>query len=152
MPPITPEKTIACSGVIWPRATGRMRVRAIFASICRSMTEFTANAAPASSQMPAVATATEIRLGNSWLDRNMPITAQKMASWVTRGLVSSQYWRASCCQAGRRTVSAGTCIADGNIESKQWEGTRNGRFYPPPCPRIPANPRAGTTAPAAASR
>jgi hypothetical protein len=31
----------------------------------------------------------------------MPITEQKIASWVTRGLVSSQYCRAMC---GRATA------------------------------------------------
>jgi hypothetical protein len=34
--------------------------------------------------------------GSSGVARNIPITAQKIASWVTRGFVSAQYWDARC--------------------------------------------------------
>jgi len=71
-----------------------MRVRAICASTCCSISEFTAKAAPASSQMPSVAHATVRAGGRSGVARNMPMIAQKMASCVTRGLVSAQYWAA----------------------------------------------------------
>ncbi len=57
-PPIQPEKTSACSGVRSPRGSGLMRVRAMRASMCCSISELTAKAAPASSQMPSVAIAT----------------------------------------------------------------------------------------------
>ena len=41
--------------------------------------------------MPAVAATTTCQFGSSGVARNMPMTAQKTASCVTRGLVSAQY-------------------------------------------------------------
>ena len=94
MPPISPEKSSAWTAESSPRGRGRIRVRAIFASMCCSISELTAKAAPASSQMPSVATATRPSGGSSRVDRNMPITVQNSASCVTRGFVSAQYWDA----------------------------------------------------------
>ena len=93
-PPMKPENTSACSGVSSPCGSGRMRVRAMRASMCCSISELTAKAAPASSQMPSVAIATVRADGIPGVARNMPMTAQKIASCVTRGLVSAQYWDA----------------------------------------------------------
>jgi hypothetical protein len=55
--------------------------------------------------MPTVAMTTVRHGGSSDVDRNMPITAQKIASCVTRGLVSAQYWRASAAYRDRKRVS-----------------------------------------------
>ncbi len=65
-----------------------------------------AKAAAASSQMPTVPATTRPRSGRPGLARNMPITAQKTASWVTRGLVSTRYWRASDGSGAGRVVMA----------------------------------------------
>jgi hypothetical protein len=61
------------------------------ASISASIRQLTAKAAPASSQMPSVAQISTCQPGKPSVARNMPITAQNTASWVTRGLVSAQY-------------------------------------------------------------
>src|SRR5207249_1331345 len=91
-PPITPENISVCGTVISPRAIGRRAVRAMRESISRSTRQLTANAAPASSQIPTVAATTVFQSGRSGVARNMPMTAQNTASCVTRGLVSAQYW------------------------------------------------------------
>ena len=83
------------SGVSSPCGSGLMRVRAMRASMCCSISELTAKAAPARSQMPSVAIATIRADGIPGVARNMPMTAQKIASCVTRGLVSAQYCDAS---------------------------------------------------------
>ncbi|MNS76776.1 hypothetical protein D3C72_1103320 [compost metagenome] len=91
-PPITSANTTVCFTVMSPMAIGRRAVRAMRASISRSARQLTANAAPASSQIPMVPNTTARQSGNSSLARNMPMTAQNTASCVTRGLVSAQYW------------------------------------------------------------
>jgi len=85
-------------------------VRRMRASISLSIRQLTANAAPASNQMPAVAGNTTCQAGKPpSVARNMPITAQNTASWVTRGLVRSQYWR----HFGMGTRAVGEDGADG---------------------------------------
>ena len=59
------------------------------ASSSRSTRQLTANAAPASSQMPTVAATRRCTGGKPGTARNMPITAQKTASCVTRGFVNA---------------------------------------------------------------
>jgi len=92
-PPNTPENTITWAEEIVPLAVARLAVRNMRASICCSIRQFTANAAAASSQMPMVAATTLPISGKPGVARNMPITAQNTASCVTRGLVSTRYWR-----------------------------------------------------------
>jgi hypothetical protein len=43
--------------------------------------------------MPSDAASSNLSEGNVGVAKNMPITAQNTANWVTRGLVSTQY----CC-------------------------------------------------------
>ncbi len=50
-----------------------------------------ANAAPASSQMPAVPPMRAVHGTMPGVDRNIPITAQNTASCVTRGFVNARY-------------------------------------------------------------
>jgi len=78
-------------GVISPVAEGRHAVRRILASTACSIRQFTANAAPANNQIPIDP---PIRIGHGTIPgvaKNMPIIAQKTASCVTRGFVSTQY-------------------------------------------------------------
>src|SRR5471032_252808 len=93
-PPMTVAKIAVCVTLMSPIAIGRRAVRAMRASISRSARQLTAKAAPASNQMPTVAATSRCQSGMQSLARNMPITAQKTASCVTRGLVSAQYWEA----------------------------------------------------------
>ncbi len=80
-----------CGTEISPRAIGRRAVRAILESISLSTKQFTAKAAPASSQIPKVAGKTTVQLGKDCVASSMPITAQNTAKEVTLGLVSAQY-------------------------------------------------------------
>src|SRR5690606_5505462 len=87
-----------------PRAVARRAVRSMRASISRSIRQFTAKAAAANIQMPSVAATTLPASGSPGVARNMPITAQNTASWVTRGLVSTRYCRSRLCDCGLSVV------------------------------------------------
>jgi hypothetical protein len=63
------------------------------ASTCCSIRQFMAKAAAANSQIPSVAAKTRLASGNSGVAKNIPITAQNTANCVTRGFVSTRYWR-----------------------------------------------------------
>lgn len=92
-PPITIEKRIIWLDAISPVADGLHAVRRILASTACSIKQLTAKAALASIQIPIVP---PIRMGNGTMPgvaKNMPMMAQKTASIVTRGLVSTRYWR-----------------------------------------------------------
>src|ERR1700686_890934 len=90
-PPSTAENSRICTGVISPRADGRHAVRRIMASIFCSIRQLMANAAPASSQIPTVPPINTVHGTMPGVERNIPITAQKTASCVTRGLVNAMY-------------------------------------------------------------
>src|SRR5471032_2961456 len=90
-PPSNAENSRICADVISPRAEGRHAVRRIIASIFCSIRQLMANAAPASSQMPTVPPIKTVHGTMPGVARNMPMTAQKTASCVTRGLVNAMY-------------------------------------------------------------
>ena len=92
-PPSRPDSNNTCVGGMVPAAVPRLAVRSILASTCCSIKQLMAKAAAANNQIPTVAQATLDRSGKPGVARNIPITAQKTANWVTRGLVSTQYWR-----------------------------------------------------------
>jgi hypothetical protein len=53
----------------------------------------TAKAAAASNQIPIVPAITFCMSGKTGVAKNIPMTAQNTASCVTRGFVSTKYWR-----------------------------------------------------------
>ena len=85
------ENSKICCTEISPWAEARLAVRAMRASISRSTKQLIANAAPANNQIPIAAGKTMRQLGTVSDAKNMPITAQKTASCVTRGLVNARY-------------------------------------------------------------
>ena len=87
-PHSTAEKVSVCALVRSPLAVGRQEVRAILASMCCSTMQLNAAAAPATSQMPAVAASATFMSGTPGTASNMPITAQNTISCTTRGLVN----------------------------------------------------------------
>ena len=75
-----------------PLAVGRQAVRFILASMPCSTMQLNAAAAPATSQMPALATAINAHcapLGMPGTASTMPMKAQNTMSCTTRGLVSA---------------------------------------------------------------
>src|SRR5712691_355993 len=93
MPPITPANARVWAEVSSPRGKGLARVRLMTASIFCSTRQFTAAAAPATSQMPVVAASRSFGGTMPGVARNMPITAQNTMSDTTRGLVRLRNWR-----------------------------------------------------------
>jgi hypothetical protein len=91
IPPRAPEKSITCADEIVPVAVARRAVRNIRASTRCSIKQLTAKAAAANNQIPIVPAITFCISGKVGVARNMPITAQKTASCVTRGFVSTRY-------------------------------------------------------------
>src|SRR6267378_718367 len=87
VPPTAPANASVWSDVSSPRGKGLARVRAMTASILCSTRQFTAAAAPATSQMPMVAASRSFGGTMPGMDRNMPITAQNTIKDTTRGLV-----------------------------------------------------------------
>ena len=85
----TAEKTSASRRVSSPLAVARQAVRAILASMCCSMRQLKAAAAPATSQMPATAATSRTGSGQPGWASSMPMRAQNTMSCTTRGLVSS---------------------------------------------------------------
>ena len=88
----TAENTRACRSDSSPRAVGRQAVRRILASMLFSTRQLKAAAAPATSQMPALAMAMRASaapLGRPGTASTMPMSAQNTMSWTTRGLVSA---------------------------------------------------------------
>ena len=83
------ENASVCARVSSPRAVGRQAVRAILRSICSSIRQLKAAAAPATSQMPSVAAPASARSGQPGWASSIPISAQKTMSCTTRGLVSA---------------------------------------------------------------
>ena len=72
----TAENVTVWTLVSCPLAVGRHEVRAILASICCSTTQLSAAAAPATSQMPAVAVRAIFQSGRPGTASSMPMTAQ----------------------------------------------------------------------------
>ena len=75
-----------------PLAVGRQAVRFILASMPCSTMQLKAAAAPATSQMPRLASAiwpTCAQLGKPGTASTMPIKAQNTINWTTRGLVKA---------------------------------------------------------------
>src|SRR5690625_1231365 len=95
LPPNRPDRLNTCLWLMVPRAVARRAVRAMRASTSCSIRQLMANAAAANNQIPMVASNTRRGLGKPGLAKNMPITAQKTANWVTRGLVKTQYLRSN---------------------------------------------------------
>src|SRR5712691_3233865 len=93
VPPIAPANASVSSDVSSPRGRGLARVRVMTASIFCSTRQFTAAAAPATSQMPMVAESTSLGGTMPGTARNMPMTAQKTINDTTRGLVRLRNWR-----------------------------------------------------------
>ncbi|MOA02675.1 hypothetical protein D3C78_1221390 [compost metagenome] len=86
------ENASACVCDSSPLAVGRQAVRFILASMPVSTRQLKAAAAPATSQMPAQATAirpNSATEGQAGTASTMPISAQKTISCTTRGLVSA---------------------------------------------------------------
>lgn len=97
-PPTMPDISTTCSEVMVPCAVARRRVLNMRASISCSIRQLMAKAAAASSQIPKVPATTTLAGGNPLEAKNIPMTAQKTANWVTRGLVSTQYcWKKPVC-------------------------------------------------------
>ncbi|MOA50042.1 hypothetical protein D3C78_1730110 [compost metagenome] len=92
-PPSRPDRVSTWNAEIVPRAVARRAVRSMRASTSCSIRQLMAKAAAASSQMPMVPNSTRRISGMPGTARNMPMTAQNTASCVTRGLVSTRYWR-----------------------------------------------------------
>ncbi len=89
---ITAENTSACRSLSSPRAVGRQAVRFMRASMPFSTRQLKAAAAPATNQMPALAStmrSASAQLGTPGTASTMPIRAQNTMSWITRGLVSA---------------------------------------------------------------
>jgi hypothetical protein len=63
------------------------------ASMRCSIRQFTAKAAAASNQIPMVPAITFCKSGIVGVAKNIPMTAQNTANCVTRGFVSTKYWR-----------------------------------------------------------
>src|SRR5690606_36336900 len=117
--PSAPENTSTCRGVMLPRAVARRDVRSMRASISRSIRQFTAKAAAASSQMPNVPATTIPGSGSPGVARNMPITAQNTASCVTRGFVSTRYCRSRLCGC-RLSVVMGNSLLGNVIQARTY--------------------------------
>ena len=86
------ENASACRSDSCPLAVGRQAVRFILASMVFSTRQLKAAAAPATSQMPAQATAMVSNwdaVGRPGTASTMPISAQNTISCTTRGLVSA---------------------------------------------------------------
>src|SRR5207249_2067643 len=92
--PMAQAKISVCIDDISPRGNGRVRVRAIIASIFCSTRQLIAAAAPATSAIPNVPKTTADAGGNPGAARNIPITAVNTISDTTRGLVNAKNWRA----------------------------------------------------------
>ena len=80
---------------IRPEATARWAVRAIRASIPRSIRQLRTKPDAASKPMPALPAASNVHGTIPSVARNMPMTAQNTASNVTRGLVNETRSRAT---------------------------------------------------------
>src|SRR6266705_1358070 len=93
VPPTAPANASVCSDVSSPRGKGLARVRVMTASILCSTRQFTAAAAPATSQMPMVAARRSFGGTMPGTARNMPMTAQNTINDTTRGLVRLRNWR-----------------------------------------------------------
>src|SRR5690554_6891976 len=109
-----------------PRAVPRRAVRSMRASSSRSIRQFTAKAAAASSQIPTVAATTSPASGSPGLARNMPITAQNTANCVTRGFVSTRYCRSRLCDCRLRVVMGCSLLgylveAGTNCDGRQYQ-------------------------------
>ena len=81
------------------------------ASTSASIRQFTANAAPASSQMPAAVQNSSSQPGKPGVASRLPMTAQNTVIWVTRGLVSVQYCAARAANAPAATPSRSSTSA-----------------------------------------
>ena len=89
---IDAEKASACRSDSSPRAVGRQAVRFMRASMPRSTRQLNAAAAPATNQMPRLASAMcphWAPVGMPGTASTMPMKAQKTMSCTTRGLVST---------------------------------------------------------------
>ncbi len=91
--PLTPRtkaKVSAAAGETRPSARGRLWVRAITESICRSTTWFTAAAPPAHRAMPRLPNSSTVQGTPARVARNMPTSEVMSISSTTFGLVSSR--------------------------------------------------------------
>lgn len=101
--PIDPKTMarIKISGTVTsPVADARQAVLFIFASTFCSIKQFTAKAALAKSQIPHEPPIKIVQGTIPGVERNMPITAQKTASCVTRGFVKAY----KCCHFVREST------------------------------------------------
>src|SRR5205814_5636031 len=113
--PMAQAKISVCIDDISPRGNGRVRVRAIIASIFCSTRQLIAAAAPATSAIPNVPKTTADAGGNPGAARNIPITAVNTISDTTRGLVNAKNWRARRKRpwVRARVVIGETCFRQG---------------------------------------
>src|SRR6266581_1628094 len=119
------------------------------ASIFCSTKQFTAAAAPATSQIPIVAASSNPGGTMPGAARNMPMTAQNTINDTTRGLVRLRNWR-----RWKRATAEASCTG-GNFITLRTEYTRGGWFPPrrrenrrhPVLHRDPRKPRLGAVFP-----
>jgi len=91
IPHSSAENARVCGRLSSPLAVARQAVRFMRASMPSSIRQLKAAAAPATSQMPAMAASIVsdwASVGRPGTARAMPMAAQNTMSWTTRGLVS----------------------------------------------------------------